>query len=143
LSQLPDLRLVYEAWTEIQRSNLVGFLSDEEQSTQALEGSLDSLADRLVRLAGTGYIKPRTFLGKAGMKVFRDDVWGGLRVIFRADHKAYKQMGVYDFPHNKIGKRILTALAWLVTGLPGIKKRFPAMIKGQMIKTHKKVLDNA
>jgi multimeric flavodoxin WrbA len=143
LSQLPEMRLVYEAWVEWQRSNLAAFLSDETENASELENSLDSLAGRLIRMCEAGYIRPRTFLGIAGMNVFRDDVWGGLRVIFRADHKAYKRMGVYDFPHNKIGKRILMGLAWMITGLPGIRKRFPAMMKQQMLKPFEKILQNA
>ena len=142
LSQLPEMRLVYEAWVEIQQSNLVAFLSDETENTSDLEKSLYSLAGRLIRLCEAGYISPRTFLGIAGMKIFRDDIWGGLRIIFRADHKAYKRMGIYDFPQKKIGKRILIHLAWLITGLPGIRKRFPAMMRQQMVKPYKKILQN-
>ncbi len=139
LSQLPELRLVYEAWMEVQRSNLVGFVSDEaDDATVAAE--LDGVAERVVRLAHVGYVRPRTFLGIAGMKIFRDDIWGGLRIIFRADHKAYKQMGVYDFPQRKVLRRVLVSLGWLITGLPGIRSRFPSMMKSQMIRPYQRVL---
>ncbi|HUV06491.1 MAG TPA: hypothetical protein VMX75_02105, partial [Spirochaetia bacterium] len=143
LSQLPELRIVYEAWMEIQNSNLVAFLSDEAGNGLELEKSLDSLAKRLIRLAGTGYIRPQTFLGKAGLKVFRDDIWGGLRVVFRADHKAYKRLGIYDFPQKRIGRRILVRLAWLITGLPGIREKFPSMIKDKMVQPYKKILQKS
>ncbi len=66
LSQLPDLRLVYEAWVELQRSHLAAFLSDETESPADLEAELDSLGERLVRLAQSGYLRPQTFLGIAG-----------------------------------------------------------------------------
>jgi len=143
LSQLPELRQVYEAWMEIQRSNLVGFVSDEQIGADSVEERIDTLADQLTRQAGSGYIRPRTFLGIAGMKVFRDDIWGGLRIVFRADHRAYKQLGVYDFPQRKIGRQVLVRLGWLITGLPGIRRRFPQMIKQQMIRPYRRVLDNA
>jgi len=143
LSQLPELRQVYEAWMEIQQSNLVGFVSDEANGGSGIEENLDSLATQLIRQAQSGYIRPRTFLGVAGMKVFRDDIWGGLRIVFRADHKAYKKIGVYDFPQNKIGRRILVRIGWLITGLPGIRKHFPRMIKQQMIQPFQKVLQKA
>jgi hypothetical protein len=141
LSQLPELRQVYEAWMEIQRSNLVGFVSDEQIGGDSIEDRIDTLAGQLIRQAGSGYIRPRTFLGIAGMKVFRDDIWGGLRIVFRADHKAYKQLGIYDFPQRKIGRQILVRLGWFITGLPGIRDRFPQMIKQQMIQPYRKVLD--
>ncbi len=141
LSQLPELRQVYEAWMEIQRSNLVGFISDEDIGPDGIEERIDSLAERLIRQARNGYIRPQTFLGIAGMKMFRDDIWGGLRIVFRADHKAYRRLGVYDFPHKKIGRRILVRLGWFITGLPGIRRHFPQMIKQQMIQPYRKVLD--
>jgi hypothetical protein len=75
------------------------------------------------------------------MKVFRDDVWGGLRLVFRADHRAYRKLGVYDFPQRRIGRRILVALGWLITGFPAIRERFPRMIKKQMIRPYRKVLE--
>jgi hypothetical protein len=140
LSQLPDVRLVYEAWVELQRSHLAAFLSDEAESSAELETELDSLAERLVRLAQARYIRPPTFLGIAGMKIFRDDIWGSLRVVFRADHRAYRRLGVYDFPQKRWGERFLVQLAYLVTGLPGIKRRWPAMIRQGMLWPYRKVL---
>jgi multimeric flavodoxin WrbA len=140
LSQLPDVRLVYEAWVELQRSHLAAFLSDEAESSAELEAELDSLAERLVRLAGSGYIRPQTFLGIAGMKIFRDDIWGPLRVVFRADHKAYRRLGYYDFPQNRLRQGLLVRLAYLVTGLPGIRRRWPAMIRQGMLWPYQRVL---
>ncbi len=133
LSLLPELRETYEAWIEIQRSSLVAFVSDEGESSEALDLTLAQLAGRLVRLSEAGYIRPRTFLGIAGMKIFRDDIWSHLRVVFRADHKAYKRQGIYDFPQRRILQRMGTGLAWLVTGLPLIRSRFPLMIRTQMM----------
>jgi multimeric flavodoxin WrbA len=143
LSQLPELRTVYKAWMELQGSNLVAFVSDEAESPAALEATLDSLAERLIRLAQGKYIEPRTFLGIAGMKIFRDDLLGGLRIVFRADHKAYKRMGFYDFPQRNILRIVLVRLGWFITGLPLIRKRFPKMIKDQMTKPYKKILQKA
>jgi multimeric flavodoxin WrbA len=133
LTLLPELRETYEAWAEMQRSNLVAFLSDETQDPVVLDAALDQLAARLVRCAEAAYVRARTFLGIAGMKIFRDDIWSDLRVVFRADHKAYKRLGYYDFPQRRIGHRLLMSLAYIVTGLPGIKSRFPSMIREQMV----------
>jgi multimeric flavodoxin WrbA len=132
LRLLPELRETYEAWTELQMSNLVAFVSDETDAG-ALDAALDHLAERLVRLAEAAYVRPRTFLGIAGMKIFRDDIWSSLRVVFRADHRAYKRLGIYDFPQRRIGERILMGLAWFVTGLPVIRRKFPQMIRTQMV----------
>ena len=149
LGHLPEMRETYEAWTELQQSNLAAFISDEavggaegavggraggtSGDAGVLDAVLDQVAERLVRFAENGYVKPRTFLGVAGMKIFRDDIWSELRVVFRADHKAYKRLGLYDFPQRRIGHRILMGLAWFITGLPGIRSRFPSMIRTQMV----------
>lgn len=137
-TQLPEMREVYEAWVELQRANLVAFLSDEYGNVGS---QIDALAERLVRLARAGYIRPRTFLGIGGMKIFRDDIFAGLRIIFRADHRAYKRMGLYDFPQRRPFKRALVAVGWFFTGLPGIRKRFPLMIRRQMVRPYASVLD--
>ena len=137
LSLLPEFRETYEAWTELQQSNLVTFISDEAGTgvggPDVLAVALDQLAERLVRLAEAAYIRPHTFLGVAGMKIFRDDIWSELRVVFRADHSSYKRLGFYDFPQRRIGHRVLMGLAWFITGLPGIRSKFPSMIRTQMI----------
>ena len=133
LSLLPELRESYEAWAELQQSNLAGFFSDEGGPSNVRDAALDQLAERLVRFSKAAYVRPRTFLGVAGMKVLRDDLWSDLRVVFRADHRAYRKRGFYDFPQRRIGHQALIALAWFVTGLPGIRSRFPAMIRAQMI----------
>lgn len=67
------------------------------------------------------------------MKIFRDDIWSELKVVFRADHKAGKRLGFHDFPQRRIGHRLLVTAAWMVTGLPGIRNRFPLMASSQMM----------
>jgi hypothetical protein len=138
LGRLPELRTVYEAWMEIQRSNLVAFVSDEAESSAELEAELDGLAERLVRLSREGYLRPMTFLGFGGMKVFRDDIWAELRIVFRADHRFYRRHGYYDFP--AAGRMLFVRAAWLLTGLPGIRRKFPAMIRKGMLRPLRKVL---
>ncbi len=132
LSALPEMREVYDAWAEFQCAHLAAYVSDEVSSPRHLDGALDQLAGRLVRLSRAGYVPPRTFLGIGGMKIFRDAIWSHLRVVFRADHKAYKRLGFYDFPQGRIGGRILTALAGLAAGLPFIRRLFPSMIRPQI-----------
>jgi hypothetical protein len=105
--------------------------SEAEAAVRA-SGETNEPAERMVRLSQSGYIRQQTFLGVGGMKVFRDDLWSELKVVFRADHKAYKQRGYYDFPQKQIGKRIVMRLAYFITGLPGIRSQFPSMIRTQM-----------
>jgi multimeric flavodoxin WrbA len=125
LSGLPEMRASYQAWLELQGSNLAGFVSDEAGAGEDLGATLDSLAARLMRLCEAGYLRPRTFLGIGGMKIFRDDIWDQLRFVFRADHRAYRRLGLYDFPQRRWGRRVRVFLTSLVTSLPPIRARFP------------------
>ena len=133
LRALPELRETYEAWVEAPAlaSCVLRLRRGRKPGRRPGSGRLwmsgwTSSPSGSCGCRVSGYIKPRTFLGVAGMKVFRDDIWAQLRVVFRADHKAYKQRGYYDFPQRRIARRILMSLAWIVTGLPLIRSRFPS-----------------
>lgn len=139
-SQIPNLRQVMEAYVQFQCSNLVGFVTDEADNSAQVDRLLQDLAARLVRFADNGYIQPQTFLGVGGMKVFRDDVWGRLRIVFQADHRAYKQMGVYDFPQSDFRTRALNAMVYPLFKISKIREGFNSQIKEGMIRPYQKVL---
>jgi len=142
LSQNSNLRTILEAWVEIQRSNLAGFVTDECGDPAEIDGLVQNLAGSLVRFAETGYIKPQTFLGVGGTKVFRDDIWGRLRTVFQADHRAYKQMGIYDFPQKEWGIRALNMVTPFLFRIPRFRQEFAARIKEQMVAPYQKVLES-
>ena len=106
LQQIPNLRQILEAYTELQRANLAGIVSDDCQDCAELDGVLDGLARRLVACAQSGYLAPPTFLGVAGRKLFRDEIWGSLRFVFHADHRYYQRHGLYDFPRRSLKTRL-------------------------------------
>ena len=62
------------------------------------------------------------------MKNFRDDIWGGLRIIFHGDHKAYRKTGVYGYP---------------ITGLPVMRRKLEKMMKLRMVAAYRKPLSEA
>jgi multimeric flavodoxin WrbA len=141
LSQNGNLQQILEAWVQLQQSNLVGMVSDEFGDSVQIDALLQDLAGRLVEYATLGYIKPQTFLGVGGMKVFRDDIYGRLRTVFQADHRAYKQMGIYDFPQKDLGVRALNAVTTVLFKVPRIRRAFSARIKQGMIQPYQKVLE--
>jgi multimeric flavodoxin WrbA len=140
LSQLPEMRQVYRGWVELQRAHLVDFISDEAADSAELDARIDDLARRMLADAARGYVRPRTFLGVGGMKIFRDDIWGHLRFLFQADHKAYKRRGYYDFPQKRLGMRLKRSIMYLFAKLPGIKPRFKEILKDKMVEPLDKVL---
>ena len=141
LSQIPNLRQILESWTEWQQSNLVDFITDEYEDSAEIDALLQSFAQRLIRFADKNYIKPATFLGVGGMKVFRDDIWGRLRFPFVADHRFYKQHGIYDFPQKDFRTRIKNGIMMFLTKIPKIRKEiYTKRMKEEIIKPLQKIL---
>ena len=114
LSGIPNLREILTAYAEINGANPAGFVSDEMGDSKRLDRAIYGLAERLTRSAEQGYVGSPSFLGVGGMKVFRDDVWGELRVIFQADHKTYRKTGVFDFPQKRVLRNLFIRTAAVV-----------------------------
>jgi multimeric flavodoxin WrbA len=141
LSEIANLRQILEAYVEWQQANLVDFLTDEYGDSPQIDATLQSFAKRLVSFSEKDYVKPRTFLGVGGMKIFRDDVWGKLRFPFQADHRFYKNYGVYDFPQRDYKARMIATLLRLLTKIPGIRKEiYQKRMREEMIKPLQKVV---
>ncbi|HEY3425332.1 MAG TPA: NAD(P)H-dependent oxidoreductase, partial [Negativicutes bacterium] len=90
LRQLPNLRQIFEAYTQWQQANLVSIVTDEPTDSGNIDILLQELAMRCVEYSRQQYITPATFLGVGGIKIFRDEIWGNLRFPFEADHQFYK-----------------------------------------------------
>ena len=142
LSQLPNVKEIFKAYVECQQGNLVDFITDEYRESSRIDDLLHNLARRLVEFSDKKYIKPSTFRGIGGMKVFRDDIWGKLRFIFQADHKFYKKHRLYDFPQKNYKVRIFNSIMMTITKIPFIRKKFTDRMKNGKIKPFQKVLKN-
>jgi multimeric flavodoxin WrbA len=142
LTQIPNLIQILEAYTEVQQANLAGFVTDECEDSPQLDALLQNFAERLIQFSITNYVKPHTFLGVGGMKVFRDDMWGKLRFPFQADHKFYKEHGLYDFPQKDYKARIISRILILLTKIPSVRKEiYQNRTKSEMIKPFQKILE--
>ena len=143
LSQIPNLQQILEAYTEWQQANLVDIITDEYPDSVTLDKLLENFATRLVEFSEKNYIKPATFLGIAGMKIFRDDMWGRLRFPFLADHRFYQNHGVYNFPQKDYPTRIKNAIFELLTKIPSIRKEiYTKKIKTGMLEPLQKVVNS-
>jgi multimeric flavodoxin WrbA len=141
LSQIPNLKEIISALAEMDQANLSGIVTDEFGESQDIDSLLQNLANKLVDNAEKAYIKPITFLGVGGRKIFRDDIWGRLRFPFTADHDYYEKHGLYDFPNtdpdaNKFSLEMIEAIKD-----PEAKEMIRKMIKTQMVVPHKKVVE--
>ena len=132
--QIHNLREIFEASVEMQHASLVGFISDDMGSPEEINIGLQNMASRSVTQSKLGYIPPPTFYQVAGSKLFRDAIWGRLRVVFQADHKYYKEHGIYDFPQKNYKWRIINSTLVLLTKIPAVRREFIKRMKTEMIK---------
>jgi len=129
LSQTHNLIQILEASsTARQDANHVDIITDECENSTEIDAQLQSLAERLVSYSEKGYIRPQDFLAVGGHKVFRDNIWGRLRMIWQADHRYFKKHGKYDFPQKEFKIMIFNPIMLLLTKIPKFRKYFYANI---------------
>ncbi len=139
--QLPNLRQIFEAYVEWQQANLVGIVTDEQAESGKIDEMIDELALRSIEYTNSRYIRPATFLGVGGMKIFRDEIWGPLRFPFHADHQFYKGNGSYDFPQQDYATRMRNLLFGLMIKIPAIRKEiYGKLLIDKMVEPYKKLL---
>ncbi|MBN2694946.1 NAD(P)H-dependent oxidoreductase [bacterium] len=138
LGQNHNIKEMIDAYCEVQKSNLVDVVTDEDENVADL---LLNLANKSLFLSNEGYIAPRTFLGKGGMKIFRDDIYEHLRVIFQKDHQYYKKNKIYDFPTKNPLQRFVNSFLYLLLKIPVVRKEVKSKMKDEMIKRHKSIAE--
>jgi len=140
LRQIANLREILQAFAEWQKANLAGIVTDEQDSAMT-DRLIDSLAARAMEFARGNYVMPPTFLGVGGMKIFRDDIWGRLRFVFQADHRFYEENGYYDFPQNDTKSIEINEKMIALTNNPDMRENVRKMIKTEMVKPMKHIVE--
>jgi multimeric flavodoxin WrbA len=143
LKQLPNLRQILEGYTEFHQGNLVDIVTDESEDSESIDKMLDSLSRRLDFCAREGYVRPQTFLGIGGTRIFRDDTYGMLRPVFQVAHRYYRKHGIYDFPQKSFGTMFLAIGGMVMTNIPGVRKKFFQTIKSELVKCLQKEVEKA
>jgi multimeric flavodoxin WrbA len=142
LSQLPNLAQYLEASSIArQDSNHVDIITDESEDSLEIDNLIQHFAERLLRFSEHNYIKPKNFLGVGGHKIFRDDIWGRLRMIWQSDHRYFKEHGKYDFPQKDYGVRIATAIMMLLTKIPKFRRKFYSNLRDMPIKRMRRLIE--
>jgi multimeric flavodoxin WrbA len=139
-NQLSNLREILEAYADVQHANLVGFVSDDMGGSPEINDALQSMASSAVMYSKKGYLQPQKFFGVAGTKLFRDAVFGKLRIVFQADHKYYKKIGFYDFPNKNYKWRLINSTIVSLTRIPFMRREFVKRMKVEMIKPFGRIL---
>ncbi len=131
LTREENLRTVMEARCEVGHNFYCG------AGTNGTE--IAAMADRMAYALEHGYIQPQNFYGIGGMKIFRDLIYI-MRGIMQADHKFYKQHGIYDFPQKQRGKMIAMCLVGGLMNNPKIRSKMGNKMNEGMIAPYQKVL---
>jgi multimeric flavodoxin WrbA len=137
LGQIPNLRQILEAKAEMSQANLVDIVTDECGDSTKLDDLLQNLANKCVRFSVENYVRPVTFLGVGGHKIFRDLIWARARFPFVADYRFYKKHRMFDFP-QKDKKRLDFSRKMLeLIKTPEMKEMVRKMAKSEMVKPYK------
>ncbi|MCD8046056.1 MAG: NAD(P)H-dependent oxidoreductase [Clostridiales bacterium] len=132
LSREENLRTVIEARCEVGHNFLCGMANDSD-GIQAMNTRLNYALDH-------SYVQPQNFYGVGGMKIFRDLIYI-MRGLMRADHKFYKQHGIYDFPQKKRGQMIMMIFVGALMNNPKLRAKAGKQISEGMIAPYRKVLE--
>ncbi|MBI9051663.1 MAG: NAD(P)H-dependent oxidoreductase [Anaerolineaceae bacterium] len=144
LDQNPNLKQILEAYHEFQEANLVGIVSDAYGTSEDIDQMIEQLCGRAVENLKDNVSRPVTFLGEGGMRIFRDEIWGGLRMVFTADHKAFRRLGYYKtFPQRSFLNFIMRVFLVPLLSIPAIRKGFNTQMKEQMVMPLKNVVAKA
>ena len=130
-----NLQMIIEGRSEVGGNFLAGVACDELNP----DADIDRLAQRLDYAITHKYIQPKNFYGVGGMKIFRDLIWL-MRGMMKADHRFYKEQGLYDFPQKKKGTALKMHLVGALISSPKIKAKIGNKMNEGMLAPYKKVL---
>ncbi len=142
LAQLANLRQIFESYAELQHAGFLGFVTDEGAPAET-DALLDNLAATAAIQAARAYFPPPSFLGVAGAKLFRDEIWSQLRFPFVADHRYYQAHGLYDFPQRDWAARLRSVFMYWLAHIPAVRKEvYGPKLPEHMIAPLKKLVDS-
>ena len=132
-----NLQMIVEARSEVGGNYLAGVATDEVNPNE----EIDTLIQKLVYALDNEYVQPSNFYGVGGMKIFRDLIYV-MRGMMKADHKFYKEHGIYDFPHKKKGTMLLMYLVGFLLSNDKIKSKMGNKMNEGMVAPHKKIINS-
>ena len=133
-----NLRMIVEGRSEVGGNYLCGVATDEDDTTAAIH----SLADNLAFAMEKKLTRPANFYGVGGMKIFRDLIYM-MQGLMKADHKFYKQHGIYDFPQKQKKRIWQMRLVGTLLAIPSVQKQAKGKMTEAMIGPYQKVIEQA
>ena len=133
-----NLRMILEGRAEVGGNYLCGVATDEENTTMAIR----TLADSLVFALDKKLSRPANFYGVGGMKIFRDLIYI-MQGMMKADHKFYKEHGIYDFPQKQKKRILQMKLVGALIAIPSVQKKMKGQMNQYIIGPYEKVVADA
>ncbi len=141
LSSNENAREILLSYAEVMRGHVVDIVTDE--SATDIDRRIDELAMGLSDAVEADLRPPATFRGVAGLRLFRDEIFGGLSFVFQADDAYYRKRGIYDFPHRRRGRRAKAAIMKALSRIPGMREEIRDRLKTEMVKPFQRVVEAA
>lgn len=129
-----NLLTVLEARASVEHCFFAGVGTDPD--------GIRALSARTAWALEHGYAPPRTFYGVGGMKIFRDLVWL-MRGMMRADHRFYREHGLYDFPQKRWPRMLSIGLVGAILRNHRLRRLIGDRMNEGMLAPYKKVVDEA
>lgn len=133
-----NLRMIVEGRAEVGGNYLCGVATDEQNTAQQIQ----SLADNLAFAMEHKLTRPANFYGVGGMKIFRDLIYV-MQGLMKADHKFYKQHGIYDFPQKQKKRIWQMRLVGALLAVPSVQRQAKGKMTEAIVGPYQKVVRQA
>ena len=133
-----NLRMIVEGRSEVGGNYLCGVATDEEDTAAGIRSLADNLAFAMERKLS----RPSNFYGMGGMKIFRDLIYV-MQGLMKADHKFYKQHGIYDFPQKQKKRILQMKLVGILMAIPSMQGKMKGRMNQYIIGPYEKVVEQA
>ena len=132
----PNLRMILEGRAEVGGNYLCGVATDEGNTAREIR----QLAENLIFAMDKKLTRPANFYGVGGMKIFRDLIYV-MQGLMKADHKFYKQQGIYDFPQKQKKRILQMKLVGALLAVPSIQKQAKGKMTEAIVGPYRKVIE--
>ncbi len=135
-SKEKNLQMIINGRSEVGGNFLAGIATDEYDT----DSSIDETANKLYYAVKNHYTQPSNFLGVGGSKIFRDLIYQ-MRGMMRADHKFFKEKGLYDFPQKKKMQSLMMYFVGFMMKNKKLKAKMGNKMNEGMIAPYKKAVE--
>ncbi|WP_270914442.1 NAD(P)H-dependent oxidoreductase [Allofournierella sp. CML151] len=132
----PNLRMILEGRAEVGGNYLCGVATDEGDTAREIR----QLAENLIFAMDKKLTRPANFYSVGGMKIFRDLIYV-MQGLMKADHKFYKQQGIYDFPQKQKKRILQMKLVGALLAVPSIQKQAKGKMTEAIVGPYRKVIE--